>query len=263
MAAATLPLQCEVLDPMREWRLTLADNPTGIELDALWRAETVAWIGDPVQVAHEAGAATRFDHFFQGGTYQGSLTIGGERTSVDGWHGQRDRSWGVRRVQDRLGMHVWLAVQLNSLAVGVHYNEDRAGNPSHCDGAVIRDHGSPVAVTGVRHDLQIDDDLELVSGRVEVSTGVGENLVLDATQLGRGIYMAGAGYGGWHGVPRGQAHSEHEVWDLAAVSPRSLPVGLVDKLCTFQCEEGRGRGVFELALSRSPKFSYRPTLAAV
>src|SRR3954464_10828683 len=36
------PLAWQTVEPMKTWRLTLAPNPTGLELDLTWRARTPA-----------------------------------------------------------------------------------------------------------------------------------------------------------------------------------------------------------------------------
>ncbi len=81
--------------PLREWRLIMAENPSGVTFDLTWRRRTPPWVGT-VQVGGPAGGTAAFDHLFQSGHYEGTVTIDGVTTQVTGWLGTRDRSRGIR-----------------------------------------------------------------------------------------------------------------------------------------------------------------------
>lgn len=250
------PLRWQVVEPLRRWHLWLDDNPEGFELDAEWAGAFPPWLE---RIAVEDGSPTDFGHFFQFGTWFGRLVVDGAAIELDGSYGIRDRSWGVRRTRDRLGMHLWLLARFDDTAVAVHYNEHRDGAPQHCDGVVLAGSGPVARVTAVEHVLELDAEDELESGRVTLTVDSGEKLELVCSGETRGLYMAGGGYGGWHGVDRGPDHLEHERWTMDGdPSPRTLPLGLVDKPCSFTLDGRDGNGIFELALSRSSSYSYRP-----
>ena len=60
----------------------------------------------------------------------------------------------------------------------------------------------------------------------------------------------------------GRDHMEHDVYPLdGSVSQRTLDSSLTDNLATFTWNGTAGIGIFEFALTRSPSYSYRPTLA--
>ena len=42
-----------------------------------------------------------YAHFVQSGRFDGWIEAGGERFEVDGWLGERDRSWGARNPSGR------------------------------------------------------------------------------------------------------------------------------------------------------------------
>ena len=71
------PFSYEVIEPMKTWRLVLAPNPTGLEFDLTWRARAPAWHGELGVVEGDKVTAT-FDHLFQSGFYDGTLTIDGD-----------------------------------------------------------------------------------------------------------------------------------------------------------------------------------------
>jgi hypothetical protein len=257
------PLSWEVIEPLACWRLVVDGSATGLGLDATWSARAKPWLDEPIAVEHEQGPQTEFAHYFQCGHWDGVLRSGDDEIRIDGWLGARDRSWGVRRTRERLGMHLWLLAQLEDRCVTVHYNEHRDGSPQHCDGAVLGDDGSTARIMSVAHHLLLDGDGELLEGSFELRTASGETLELGCKSTHRGLYMAGAGYGGWHGKHRDRGHLEVERWPLdGTLNPKTLSLGLTDKACQFDGPAGTGGGIVELALSRSPNYSYCPTFEA-
>jgi hypothetical protein len=256
---SSLPIAIELIEPLEEWHLGFVEPELGINLDAVWQAAFPPHIADAISIEGGEGTPTHFEHFYQLGSYGGALTVDGHRHDLTGWLGHRDRSWGLRGVQDRLGMHMWLGAGFDGGMVAVHYNEDRNGRVAYCDGIVDLIEGRRRLVTAVNHNLYLDSGDELVGGTLELRLDDRSMVNVEVTPSGRGVYMDGAGYGGWHGVRRGIDHVEHEVWSLDSMSPRTLGSALVDKLCSFKVDGRDGRGVFELAVSRSSSFNYRPS----
>jgi hypothetical protein len=115
-------------------------------------------------------------------------------------------------------------------------------------------------IVDVGHDLEFDENLDLERGRVKVTTEGGETYLIDADATAGGGYMSGGGYGGHHGKPQGPDHVEHDVYPLdGSVSPRSVDTSLTDRLATYTWDGRQGTGIFEFALTRSPKYTYQPT----
>lgn len=245
---------------MKTWHVRLTPNPTGVEFDLTWRARAPAWFG---KVGVKQGEATTaaFDHLFQSGFYEGSLSIDGEARQVEGWYGQRDRSRGERTMSGGQGLHIWYQAQFPDRSVGFLLVEDRNQRRLLLEGAAMHVDGALDTIIDVRHDLEFDDQLDLVRGRVEVRTEGGERYLIDADGSAGGGYMAGGGYGGHHGKPMGRDHAEFDVYPLdGSVSPRTLDTSLTDRLAWFTCDGERGLGIFEFALTRSRSYSYTPTL---
>jgi hypothetical protein len=118
-------------------------------------------------------------------------------------------------------------------------------------------------IVDVKHDLVFDDQLDLKSGRVLVTTASGAVYPIDTDASAGGGYMSGGGYGGHHGKALGRDHVEGEVYPLdGSVTQRTLDSSLTDRLCSFDWDGRPGSGIFEFALTRSSSYSYRPTLAA-
>jgi hypothetical protein len=245
------PFRFDVVEPNLTWRLTLASNPSGLELDVMWTARAPYWAG-----AIAVGEATAFEHLFQSGRYQGTLTIDGAVRSVDGWFGQRDRSRGVRTMAGGQGLHVWFQAQFPDRSVGFLFVESRDGTPILTEGAVMQVDGTVDSIVDVRHDLRFND-LDLVGGRVVVRTASGQTYEIVVDARAGGGFMAGGGYGGHHGRPQGIDHLEQDTYPLdGSVTPRTLDSSLTDRMTVFDWDGVRGIGIFEFALSRSRSYSY-------
>lgn len=244
-----------------EWRLRLQGNPSGLELDATWRPRFETFDYRPLVFGDGHGGQTNFDHLVQSGNWSGTVQINGDVLDITGWWGQRDRSRGVRSVHARQGLHLWIQPQFEDLHVSIMYDEDRDGRTTLCDGLVMHADGRREPVLEILHDLELDADLEVASGRVRVVTEAA-SYDLDASMdpLGGG-YLAGGGYDGRHGRWVGSGHVATETWDCASVSLRAIGTPLTDRVGVFTYDGRHGTGVFETALSRSTSYAYRPTLA--
>lgn len=253
------PLSYEVTEPNRRWRLRLGPNPTGLEYDVEWHARTPYWLGE-VNVENDAGEPTRFEHLVQSGRWTGSLSLDGVEHVVDGWYGQRDRSRGVRTMAGGQGLHVWFQGQFPDRSVGFLLVEDREGGRILLEGAVLHEDGQLDDVVDARHALSFDG-LDLKSGVVRVTTAAGATYDISADASAGGGFMAGAGYGGHHGRPKGRDHLEADVYPLdGSVDQRSLDTSLTDRVAVLDWDGVRGTGIFEFALTRSRSYDYQPTL---
>ncbi|WP_216892558.1 DUF7064 domain-containing protein [Nocardia alni] len=254
------PFRFETVEPNQLWRLHLGPNPIGAEFDLTWRARTPAWSGE-IAVTNTSSVRTSFDHLFQSGWYEGTLRVDDRQYVADGWYGQRDRSRGVRTMSGGQGLHIWYQAQFPRFSIGFLLVETRAHERLLLEGAVMHEDGRLDAITDVRHALVFTSDLDLVEGDVEVRTADGKRYLVHADGRAGGGYMAGAGYGGHHGVSSGVDHVESDRYPLdGSVTPRSLDSALTDRLCTFTLGTIRGSGIFEFALTRSSRYQYQPTL---
>jgi len=254
------PFSYEVVEPNRRWHVQLRENPTQVTFDLTWRARTPAWWGD-IDVTNSSGQTTSFAHLFQSGYVDGTLTVDGRTEEVSGWYSQRDRSRGVRTMAGGQGLHIWYQAQFADRSVGFLLVESRDGSRLLLEGAVMGTDGTLDEIVDVRHDLVFDDQLDLKSGLVQVTTAGGGVYPIQTDASAGGGYMAGGGYGGHHGVVLGPNHVEGETWPLdGSVTQRTLDSSLTDRLCAFDWNGTPGSGIFEFALTRSSSYGYRPTL---
>ena len=255
------PLRWETIEPLRVWRLQVDQNPLGLELDVTWTARTAAWRTEDITVDNGRGGTSNFSHYFQSGSYTGSMTWNGTTTSVDGWTGQRDRSRGVRVVAGGQGLHLWVQAQLADRSVAFIMDETRAHEMYLCDGAVLHTDGSTDRIADVRHDLTFDAGLDFRVGRLLVTTQAGEELEIEVDGTAGGGFLSGGGYGGWHGKAHGANHVEQDSFALdGTVTPRTLDMPLTDRPAKFVVNGEPGAGVFEFAVTRSPSYTYRASL---
>jgi hypothetical protein len=253
------PFSFRVLEPNKTWHLSIAANPTGLELDVTWRARTPAWFGN-VAVTNADGAASSFEHLFQSGYYDGTMTLDGVEQSVEGWYGQRDRSRGVRTMSGGQGLHIWYQAQFPDRSVGFLLVEGRDGSRLLLEGAVMHTDGRLDPIVDVRHALKFDD-LDLRSGTVQVTTAGRTTYTIETDATAGGGLMSGGGYGGHHGKPMGRDHLEHDVYLLdGSVTQRTVDSSLTDRLAAFTWDGVAGSGIFEFALTRSASYRYLPTL---
>lgn len=253
------PFSYEVVEPNQTWRLALRDNPTGMTFDLVWEARTAPWWGD-IEVTNSSGETTSFAHLFQSGWVSGDLTIDGETQRIKRWYSQRDRSRGVRTMAGGQGLHVWYQAQFPDRSVGFLLVEGRDGSRLLLEGAVMHSDGTLDEIIEVRHDLVFDDQLDLKSGLIEVTTASGALYPIETDASAGGGLMAGAGYGGHHGKSLGRDHLEGETWPLdGSFTQRTLDSSLTDRLASFDWKGVAGSGIFEFALSRSSSYTYQPT----
>jgi hypothetical protein len=266
LPGAVGPLSWETLEPLRRWRVRLAANPSGLAAELTWTARTPAWECHPVHLDDGRGNTAVFDHAFQSGHQHGWVEVDGVRTEVDGWTGQRDRSRGRRMATARQGLHLWVQAQFGDESLAFLHDLDRAGRPTLLDGAALGADGGTDRITEAGHALSFTDELEAGPGTLWLRTERGRRIELrvDPT-VSRGGFLAGGGYGGFHGRPHGPGHLEHDRYDLrdGRWVPRLLGYPLTDRLAAFRRVEGGvsedGAGVFEFAHTRSPAYRYSPS----
>jgi hypothetical protein len=255
------PFSFRIIEPLAKWSLALKDVPNGVSLDLVAEGRLAPFNFEPIGVEHNEGGHTRFAHFIQPMRYTGMITVEDRNYVVDGWLGQRDRSWGIRRTREQLGMHVWFSAQFSSGTIAFNYNETRDHRLSHCDGAYVRADGTNQRIVNVANDVDCDLGAggRVNSGRFTLLFEDGQKMHVSVEGRNAAVQLAGAGYDGRHGTSPEGRELELERWDMTdpAVVAR-LPFRVINQCAQFDREGEAGNGVLEFGLSRSSSYGYRP-----
>lgn len=258
-------VKVDVVEPLRQLRITVSDKENGIEADLLFTARTE--VHEEPRFNRRLGSQLMMDvtRVMQNGTWQGSITLKGKKIEVtpDEFWGTRDRSWGVRQIGAPDGQpnpmstgpqFYWLWAPLNFENFGAHYfvNDDSHGRAWNSNGVIIPTLDNPNAMPEM---LSYESKLDFVSGRrhashavVDFKTVAGEDwqLVLKPKW---NFYMEGIGYGHRkfkHGSYHGDLETGYDEWLIADMGPEHLHIqAMCDVELITPNETYKGQGVLE------------------
>jgi len=144
----------EVVRPLEELRLLVDPERCPIGADLRFSARTQPYALHRGTLLTDRGEVVWDQrHLLQSGTWRGTYEVDGTVHRVEGWLGQRDRSWGVRD-HGRCPLWLWLQVQFDDGFLGVWHWERANGAPVFTDGCFAgADRSEPVPVTRLDHDL--------------------------------------------------------------------------------------------------------------
>ncbi len=257
------PVTVEVLEPLKRLRLSLGETD-GLAADLLFDARHTA-IEEP-RFTWRQGPRTIMDvtRMTQNMAVSGSVTANGKRHTISGWHGTRDRSWGVRPVgaADPQGVAppaapqffwVWAPLNFPRHALFFHTNDHADGSPWNrsavlvdlASGSEIRLGAPAFSFIYRRGSRRVSEAMlrgQLPQGPVEV------RLVPDAD-----FQMHGIGYGHprfAHGNWRGPLDIQTEHFDTSTADAGEIGNAHVQALVQAELrlpggEIHHGRGVLE------------------
>lgn len=105
------PYRVEFTRPMKEIRIALGPNPSGMEWDLRWHGAAPAHLSMHHLAVNRGRRTTDQSRYNQVGLVEGWASIDGQRFELDGrrWFGIRDHSWGIYEGRPPLGgHHRWL-----------------------------------------------------------------------------------------------------------------------------------------------------------
>lgn len=260
------PISIEVIEPLKRLKVKVEAPDQGLRAEIVFEGRSFP-IEEP-RFMRRIGPRAVMDYtrLTQNGRYTGWIERDGERRSVDGFVGTRDRSWGVRPIGARDSQDIvppqapqffwlWSPCNFEAGSFFFHTNDDAEGRPWNRR-AVWAPDGADAA--GL-HDIE-DCSVEVAwkSGTRHAKGAVvrlkdqhGEReITFEPTYE---FYMLGLGYGHpkWgHGLAHGALTVEREDLRLADIDPRMphhLHVQALSKV-TYRDAGGRtlvGRGVLE------------------
>jgi hypothetical protein len=265
------PFRLEIVVPMRQLRVTLDDNETGITADLTWRSRVGALEEDHTIMVDGPKIVLDMLRFIQFGTWAGTVTAGGTTTVLrhEDTVGVRDRSWGIRPVGEPVpgrpaaqsGSSAWLWAP-------IHFDDDCrvVGYFQRPGGAIWRADGHAIAVTdpvpatidSTSPDVtRIDPVGQRLSfhpgtrwvrhAEIDVVAEGGDRYVMELEPLRR-FDMRGIGYMNpeWgHGHWKGEYAVGAEHWNFADISPMDPTHQHVHHLVRATIGDKVGVGVFE------------------
>lgn len=267
------PLSLEIVRPMREMRLRVADNETGMACDLTFSARTAPTqeprnhMEDNGRVIMDTVRLTQF------GRWQGWLSIDGRRTEVSSETtlGTRDKSWGVRPVgepeagapglltSDPGVYWAWCPAHFDDICTQFGTFEDRDGKPLQVSACMVPAYDDTDAIPkapdpGHVEMLSVKHHIDWIAGsrcpsaaRIEMIAPGGETLSLELEPMLR-FYLLGLGYTHpeWgHGFWKGEELIERESWSLDDIDLLDYKHVHVHNICRVRMGERRGVATLE------------------
>ncbi|MGH0029605.1 MAG: hypothetical protein ACQGVC_07430 [Myxococcota bacterium] len=284
------PFRIEIVEPMREVRVVLEPNDTGIACDLTFTART-ACVEEGRQTSRRDGRilmdATRFAQF---GRWRGEVCYDGQTVAIDPArvYGTKDRSWGLRPVgePDAGGAPSRSLPQVFFLWAPIHWQDqcshyglfdDGDGFTWHHDGMLVPAYESPDEIPGVvdpavRPFQTVEHQIEYVPGtrraaRAEIALVAkdGERLEMQLEPL-LCFRMKGIGYTHpeWgHGYWKGELATGGESWKCDDLEPMALENQHIQQVvrATRSDRPGTGIGVLEqIAFGPHAKYGFKGML---
>jgi hypothetical protein len=264
------PIRIDVVEPMRTIRYVVEPNEHGIACDLLFRATTVA-VEEPRQQRRTPEGILLTDHtrLTQWGTWQGTVTVDGDKLQIDPIEvsGTRDRSWGVRPIGEQVQViRQPMPFQVFWLWAPIHFGDrfTHLAVHEHQDGRrwletalvidPIPDGAPPWGTAGVRECHDIRYELEWEPGRREIKRArfwfddPDEGEALIEVEKVFTFRMRGIGY--WHprwghGTIHGPLETGRESIRLDDFDPTDFASIHLQNLVIATMGDRRGVGVVE------------------
>lgn len=249
------PMRWTCVEPLKKWRLDIEPNDSGIEWELYYEPTAPMWELLPMKVTGKDGRLLAdMYHMKEPGRWTGWVQVDGERISVDGFHGGRDRTFGVR-VSDQIDFWLWLDAGFDDYAIEAWIIESFDGTVLYVDGGITYNDGtqSKRFVT-IEHDVEFDGDRKRPSSAVLVFTDEdGKTYRVNADTPTRNVNA-------YYGLPMahcryqdlgGGGYFIHFCWNsddpdqLTETEGNSMAL---DQLMRFELGGDTGWGIFELLL---------------
>ena len=228
------PLSIEIVNPLKETRIRLADNDSGIVCDLICHARHEP-IEEP-RFTRRIGTRAFMDYtrLTQNVSWSGEIRVDGETIRFDASEvfGTRDRSWGVRPVgsadsqpprEGSLTQFYWLWTPCNfeNAVAFSHTNDDEYGRPwnrragTQIIGDPLREYDE------VEYRYEWSPNTRLIASLIADMSSEDGRAELKFTPF-KTFYMTGLGYGHpqWgHGKDQGDDAFAYDVMEAEACTP--------------------------------------------
>ena len=199
-------------------------------------------------------------HIKQPARYTGWVSVDGERISVDGFHGGRDRTFGIR-ASEHVDFWLWFEAGFEDRAIEAWVWESSDGTVQYVDGGITFEDGTQSKrFVAFEHDVTFDGDGKRpVHADIAFTDEDGRTFRVTADSQHPDV---GVFYG--TSLPRRQrgekvvfsAWNSTDASDLAEVESGTLSI---DQLMRYEMDGMVGSGIFEL-LVRGDHYQRYPDL---
>ena len=245
LAAGGMQMRC--IDPLQRWELELGPNGSGVEWQLEYESRAPLWELLPITIRKRGRTVVDMTHIKQPGRYRGWVSIDGERIDVDGFHGGRDRTFGLR-AQDQVDFWLWFEAGFDDCAVEAWVWEAEDGSVESIDGGITYEDGRlSKRFVSFEHDVSFDGDRRRPTGATVVFTDEdGETIRIAATAEHLDVTA-------YYAMPHPERVREGELqyhrWDStvgAALDETEAATISLDQLMRFEMGDQVGHGIFEL-----------------
>ena len=245
------PVRLTIVEPMQRVRLTVEDNPSGVELDVELTTQGPPFVEDRYQHVKFGAVINDTIRYTTVCRATGRGRAMGHELLIDEWHAMRDHSWGIRSsmgVPTKLSgtdrtdeesfnraLRLWVPFEAGDHTGFVNTHEDPDGQPLDFEGRLDWPDGRSVALTGMSHELTYLPGTQWPTGGSIVLDG--EDGVVRKYELRLAgtpaDVQAGGYYRGWRdglgpGIYRGPEVQEIDDYDVTPggrqTGPPHVPV---------------------------------------
>lgn len=248
----TGPISLEVVEPMQCVRLRCADNPSGVSFDVELRSVAPPFAEERYQHLQYGAVINDTIRYTTVCRAHGTATVDGGSIPVEGWHGMRDHSWGIRssmavptgirgvdRENDDRGptraLRLWVPFEAGDHSGFVNTHEDPDGDVIDFEGRLDFAGGRSVPLESMSHALEyLPGTRRPIGGTFTLrdADGVERIYVLRASgtpaDVQAGGYYRGWTDGGGPGIYRGAEVIETDDYPTApggeTTGPPHVPV---------------------------------------
>lgn len=263
------PFSIEVVEPLKTLRMQLGPNDTDVEYDLTWHGSVPpALEGNHFEV-NRGRVTHQITRYVQTGQLSGTIRCGDERIEVtpDRWWGVRDHSWGIRPMSGgqgdppvasaRWNFMAFCPIRFADFSLHIYLFEAQPGRPTHLTAAIMRPEGSgdhDDEIKSVSHEFSWRRNAPtqtMEQGRIRIEFYSGRTMEIALRGCEGRAFLKGGGYDWFFGKWWGEAHVEHDVYDLTdAGSIRGFNSHSSDHLIAAECDGQKGYGIIEYLVRR-------------
>jgi len=243
------PLRWTCMEPLKRWKLDLGPNDSNIEWELHYEARAPMWELLPITIRKNGRVIVDMFHIKQPARYTGWVSVEGERISLDGFTGGRDRTFGVR-ASEEVDFWLWFEAVFEDRAIEAWVWESSDGTVQYVDGGFTFDDGSlSKRFVAFQHDVTFDGDRKRpLHADVVFVDEDGETFRVTAQARHQNV---NANYGAAPSrrqMNDGLSHYKWNSTDPIDLDEIESNLVAIDQLMEFELAGMTGHGIFEILI---------------